>query len=94
MSEAIELLIVIGLPVLCGTIIALVAIVKGKSGRRQEAQDRDDTRTIQELYQRLTKLADRLDALETIILDQERDGATRSKRNQSAGTERPAPPHD
>ncbi|MGJ3243631.1 MAG: hypothetical protein ACFE0O_11860 [Opitutales bacterium] len=89
MSDALEAFILIGLPILCGTIIALVAILKGKSGKKSEARDRDETRTIQELYQRLSKLADRLDALETIILDQEREGKDRPKHSEASHTSRP-----
>lgn len=56
----------------CGTLLALVAILKGKGPRKEGPEDNAETRTIQELYVQCNRLADRIEALETIILEQER----------------------
>lgn len=56
---------------ICGTLIAITAILKGKSPPRDNPESKEEAQTIQELYRQCTRLADRIEALETIILDRE-----------------------
>lgn len=56
----------------CGTLIAITAILKSKSPARDNAQTKEEARTIQELHTQCNRLADRIEALETIILEHER----------------------
>lgn len=58
---------------ICGTILI---IVKTRSNRcSQGATDSEEARTIQEIYQGLEKLEERIESLETILMEgQEKDG--------------------
>ncbi len=58
--------------IVCVTIVTLAVIFKGKSTRRQQESDADETQLIQEMHRNLNSLEDRMEALETIILDLER----------------------
>jgi phage shock protein B len=58
---------------ICGTLIAITAILKGKSPPRDNEETKEEAETIQELYKQCNRLADRIEALETIILEQERN---------------------
>ena len=58
--------------ILCGTAIAITAIILGKKSEEDKKGDADESQTIQEIYTQCNKLADRIEALETIILEQER----------------------
>lgn len=58
---------------ICGTLIAITAILKGKSPPRDNPQSKEEAQTIQELYKQCNRLAERIEALETIILEQERN---------------------
>ena len=57
------------LVIVCGTFIAVVAMIKGKSTKVRKELDVEETRLIQELHRNLNTLEDRMEALETIILD-------------------------
>ncbi len=65
-------MIAVGLPVLCGTFIAIVAILKGKPSKQDKILGGEETRLIQEMYKGLSSLEDRIESLETLLLDQER----------------------
>jgi len=58
--------------IVCGTFMVVVAIIKGKSTKVRKKLDVEETRLIQELHRNLNTLEDRMEALETIILDIER----------------------
>jgi phage shock protein B len=45
--------------------------LKGKTSRKDQA---DDSKIIQEIYQGLSHMEERLEALETILLDREKKG--------------------
>ena len=70
--------IVVGLPVLSATLIKLAKIIKGEptsfnsSNKRSNdpASDRQESEIVQEINQLVTRLEKRIDALETIVLDQ------------------------
>ena len=71
--------IVIGLPVLSATLIKLANIIKGdpvesgsssKKKKDNPATDKHEAEIVQEINQLVTRLEKRIDALETIVLDQ------------------------
>lgn len=78
--------IVVGIPVICGTLVKLAKIMRGEpvdEPRRRKSDPPghaagDETRLIQEIHRGLTRLESRLDSLETIVLQNE------SKRTPSA----------
>jgi len=64
--------IVVGLPIMAGTLISLAKILKGHSGGkggRQSGSDREEAEIMQEIHQSLSRLEKRIDALETIVLE-------------------------
>jgi hypothetical protein len=79
--------IVIGVPVICGTLIKLAKIMRGdpvdepksrRHGREVKMDTAEETRLIQEIHRGLGRLESRLDALETIVLQGEpKPSATR-----------------
>ena len=75
-------IIAVGLPIICGTFIAIISILKGKPSKgKPSKKDRimggEETSLIQEMHRGLTSLEDRIESLETLLLDQER-----TKRNK------------
>ena len=69
--------IVVGLPVMSATLIKLAKIIKGEpaeDGGRRRANNpepvRQEAEIVQEINQLVTRLEKRIDALETIVLDQ------------------------
>ena len=54
-----------------GTIVLSIKLIKGKSSRKD--QD-DDSKVIQEIYQGLSRMEERIEALVTILLDREKRG--------------------
>jgi len=68
--------LVLALAIIGSTILMGIRIVKGGFSRKGQTYQTDETRMIQELYQGLSKMEERVDALETILLDRERKGKT------------------
>jgi phage shock protein B len=68
--------LVLALAIIGSTILMGIRIVKGGVSRKGQADQAGETRMIQELYQGLSRMEERVDALETILLDQERKGKT------------------
>ena len=68
--------VVLALAIIGSTILIGIRIVKGGVSRKGQAYQADETRVIQEIYQGLSKMEERIDALETILLDRERKGKT------------------
>jgi phage shock protein B len=66
--------LVLALAIIGSTILMGVRIVKGGVSRKAQAYQADETRMIQEIYQGLSKMEQRIEALETILLDRERKG--------------------
>ncbi len=70
--------IVVGLPVMSATLIKLAKIIKGEPcpdgnpGKRNKNPEphRQEAEIVQEINQLVTRLEKRIDALETIVLDQ------------------------
>ena len=54
-----------------GTILLAIKLLKGKTSRKDQA---DDSKIIQEIYQGLSIMEERVEALETILLDREKRG--------------------
>ena len=54
-----------------GTILLSIKLLKGKTSRKD--QD-DDSKVVQEIYQGLSRMEERVEALETILLDREKRG--------------------
>ena len=54
-----------------GTVLMSIRLLKGKTSRKDQA---DDSKIIQEIYQGLTLMEERVEALETILLDQDKRG--------------------
>jgi phage shock protein B len=61
---------------ICGTVLI---IIKSRSNSgSQGASDSEEARVIQEIYQSLTKMEQRIESLETILMDgKEKNGETR-----------------
>ena len=71
--------IVVGLPVMGGTLIKLAKIIKGEQSgsnfssdkkSKNPTSDRGEAEIVQEINQLVTRLEKRIDSLETIVLDQ------------------------
>lgn len=58
--------------VLIGFVLGALKILKGDPARRNKEQAAEETRMIQAIYHQLSKMEDRIEALETILLDRER----------------------
>ncbi len=64
--------IVIGLPVIGVFMLALAKILKGDGkSSRGGLSETEETRLIQDIHRSLSKLEERIDTLETVILDRE-----------------------
>ena len=74
MHGSIIVAIVFGGTVLClaiigSTILMAIKILKGGMSRKGQQYQADEAKIIQEIYQGLSKMEQRVEALETIILD-------------------------
>jgi len=74
-TAALGIILAIGLPVLCGTIVALVAIIKGSSAIKSKQLDAEETRLLQEIHQSMSKLEKRIDALETLVIEHDQSSS-------------------
>lgn len=63
---------VLVLAIVGSTILIGIKIVKGGVSKKSRKLQEDEARMIQEIYQGLSKMEERVEALETIILDRER----------------------
>lgn len=64
--------IVVGLPVMAGTLISLAKILTGQSkgkGERTAASSREEAELMQEIHRSVSRLEKRIDSLETIVLE-------------------------
>ena len=74
MKEALIVAIVFGsfvlIPLVVGaTIVISIKLLKGGASRKDQAED---AKVIQEIYQGLSRMEERVEALETILLDHEK----------------------
>ena len=81
MQGPIIVAIVFGGTVLClaiigSTILMAIKVIKGGVSRKGQQYQSDEAKIIQEIYQGLSRMEGRVEALETIILDRERKDQT------------------
>jgi phage shock protein B len=63
---------ILALAVIGGTILTGIKIIKGGFSRRSQQSQAEEARMIQEIYQGLSRMEERMEALETIILERTR----------------------
>jgi phage shock protein B len=63
---------VLALAIIGSTILMAIKIIKGGLSRKGQKFQAEEARMIQEMYQGLSRMEERVEALETIILDRER----------------------
>ena len=63
--------IIITFAIIPATILFAIKMFKGRGTGRQGLAD-EETKMIQEIYQSLSKMEDRIETLETLILERER----------------------
>ena len=61
--------LVLGLAIVGSTILMGIKMFRGDASRRGQRLQADEARMIQEIYQGLSRMEKRVDALETIILE-------------------------
>jgi len=61
--------IVLALVIIGSTILMIIKILRGGFSRKDQKLEADEARMIQEIYQGLSRMEERVEALETIILD-------------------------
>ena len=54
-----------------GTILLSIKLLKGKTSRKDQA---DDSKVVQEIYQGLSRMEERVEALETILMEHQERG--------------------
>jgi len=64
--------IVLALAIIGSTILMAIRILKGGFSRKGRDIEAEEARMIQKIYQGLSSIEKRVDALETILLEQER----------------------
>jgi len=64
--------IVLALAVIGATIFLGIRIMQGGISRKDQASFSEEARMIQDIYQGLNRMEQRIEALETILLDKER----------------------
>jgi len=63
---------ILALAVIGGTILMGIKIIKGGFSRQSQQSQAQEAKMIQEIYQGLSRMEERMEALETIILEQTR----------------------
>lgn len=66
--------IVLALAIIGSTILMAIKIIKGGISRAGQRSQAEEAGMIQEIYEGLSTMEKRIDALETIILDRKREG--------------------
>jgi phage shock protein B len=65
--------LILALAVIGSTILMGLKIIRGGAISKGQKIETDETKMIQEIYQGLSDMEERLEALETILLDREKD---------------------
>ena len=65
-------MIVLVVAVICSTILMALKILKGGTSPKSQKEHTDEARMIQEIYQGLARMEERVESLETILLERER----------------------
>ena len=68
--------IVLALAIIGSTILMAIKIIKGGVSRTGQKSQAEEARMIQEIYEGLSEMEQRIDSLETIILDSKRKDRT------------------
>ena len=63
---------ILAVAIIGSTILMAIKILKGGLSQKGQKLQTDEARMIQEIYQGLSRMEGRVEALETIILDRER----------------------
>lgn len=71
--------IVLALAVIGSTILMGLKILKGGVSQKGQKSQSDEARIIQEIYQGLARMEERVESLETILLERERSGKEQRK---------------
>jgi phage shock protein B len=66
------LFILVPLLVLAGIVALVARLFRGSLSRRQPPEMEDETRMIQEIYTKLSRMEERVDVLETLLLEESR----------------------
>lgn len=61
--------IIVGLSVICGTILMAIRLRHGGISPKARENQAEEAKIIQEIYHSLSKMEERVDALETILMD-------------------------
>jgi phage shock protein B len=72
--------IVLALAVVGSTILMAIKIIKGGVTRKQQTEEAEEARVVQQIYQELSRMEARIEALETILLDRQK-GKTEDATN-------------
>ena len=67
---------VLALAIIGSTVLMAIKILRGGLSRKGQKLQAEETRMIQEIYQGLSRMEERVEALETIILDSKRKDRT------------------
>jgi len=71
------LFVLVGIPVICGTLIKLARIIKGDSGggskqsNKSSVSESDEIELMNSIHRSLNRLEKRIDAIETIVIEKE-----------------------
>ena len=65
--------LILALAVIGSTILMGLKIIRGGAISKGQKEETDETKMVQEIYQGLADMEDRVEALETILLDREKD---------------------
>ncbi len=72
-----------------GLALAALKIIKGSPRRHSQQPDIEETKLIQELYQGLSRIEERVEALETLLIDPDRQYEQERHDRQNRKGERP-----
>jgi phage shock protein B len=72
-----------------GLVLAALKILKGSPRHDSQQLDIDETKLIQELHQGLSRIEERVEALETLLIDQDRQDWQDGKERHERKGERP-----
>ena len=63
---------VLALAIVGGTILMAIKIIKGGISKKDRQELTEETRMVQEIFQGLSRLEERVESLETLLLDREK----------------------
>ncbi|MBW2193341.1 MAG: phage-shock protein [Deltaproteobacteria bacterium] len=60
------------LAIIAGTILLAIRMIKGRTSPKDRQDLADEARMVQEIYQGMSEIENRVESLETILLDKEK----------------------